>query len=86
MRIIGYIQHPQLKITAFALNNRTAVKFEAGIYEQVYKFGDGIADTFQELERLIDEPFITSVIETFDKMHQSSGLGLKRYLEKEGRL
>ena len=86
MRIIGYIQHPQLKITAFSLNNRTAVKFEVGAYEVVYKFGDGIADTFHELERLVDEKFIAEVFETFDKMHKTTGEGIERFLKKEGRM
>lgn len=86
MRIIGYIPHPQLKITAFALNSRMAVKFEAGIYEQMYKFEDGIADSFGELERLVDEEFISNVMQNFDQMHQTAGKSIKRFLEKEGRL
>ncbi len=86
MRIIGYIAHPQLKITAFSLNNRTAVKFEIGPYEQTYKFGDGIADTFHELERLVDVEFISQVLKNFDQMHQISNSGIKVFLEKEGRM
>jgi hypothetical protein len=41
MRIIGNIDHPELKITIFKNDNRISVKLESGLYEQTYKFRDG---------------------------------------------
>lgn len=38
MRIIGYIEHPGMKITVFKTDTRISVKFETGFYEQTYKF------------------------------------------------
>lgn len=38
MRIIGNIQHPDIRITVFHMNNKFIVKMEAGPMEQVFKF------------------------------------------------
>ena len=34
MRILGYLEHPTLKITVFKMDNRISVKFENSLYEQ----------------------------------------------------
>ncbi|MBK7870450.1 MAG: hypothetical protein IPJ74_07085 [Saprospiraceae bacterium] len=47
MRIIGYIEHPVLKITVFKMDNKISIKFESGLYEQTYKFRSG--DTISNL-------------------------------------
>ena len=39
MRIIGQIEHPDLKITVFKSDNRISVKFENEGYEQIFKLG-----------------------------------------------
>lgn len=71
MRIIGYVEHPNLKITLFKLNNRLSVKFESGLYEQVYKIRESeqINNT-ESLQKIIDKEFIKAVEEDFVKMHQ----------------
>ncbi len=71
MRIIGYIEHPNLKITLFKLNNRLSVKFESGLYEQVYKIRESeqINNT-ESLQKIVDKEFIKAVEEDFIKMHQ----------------
>jgi hypothetical protein len=38
MRIVGYIEHPVLKITVMQMNNRFVLKLEANMLEQTYKF------------------------------------------------
>ena len=38
MRVIGNIDHPILKITAFKMDNKLSIKFESGLFEQTYKF------------------------------------------------
>ena len=38
MRILGYIDHPVVKITVFKMDNKFSVKFESIHYEQTFKF------------------------------------------------
>ena len=55
MRIIGNIDHPTLKITAFKHDGKLSVKFEVGLMEQTYKFreSDKLND-FSGLQKVID--------------------------------
>ncbi|WP_199118877.1 hypothetical protein [Pedobacter sp. ASV28] len=70
MRIIAELPHPQCKISIFSMNQKYIVKFEQGPYEQSYKLaeldlmGGGVNEVFQ----IIDEEFITTVIERFKSM------------------
>ena len=41
MRIIGYIEHPNLKITVFKNEGKVSVQLESGLNVQLYKFRDG---------------------------------------------
>ena len=69
MRIIGYIQHPSMKITVFKTDTRFPVKFEKGFLEQTYKFiqQNGL-EGLREIRQLIDKPFLQQVEEQFSKM------------------
>jgi len=70
MRIIAELPHPECKISIFSMNQKFIVKFEQGPYEQSYKIseldltGGGVNEVFQ----IIDEEFITTVIERFKAM------------------
>ena len=79
MRIIGQIDHPTLKITIFKMNNKVSVKFESGLYEQTYKFrtGSGI-ETAEDVERLVDEPFLEKVHLQLQQMHQQKMQAMAR--------
>ncbi|MEM1325757.1 MAG: hypothetical protein AAGI23_07385 [Bacteroidota bacterium] len=81
MRIIGYIEHPALKITVFKMNNRISVKLESGLYEQTYKFRerDDLAN-IEQVRQLIDEPFIKAVEKELGQMHQRKLQALQRFL------
>ncbi len=71
MRIIGNIAHPVMKITVFKMDNKLSIKFEAGLYEQTYKFRESQAtSSFQDLEKLVDEQFCHAVLAQFSVMHQ----------------
>ena len=71
MRIIGYIEHPHLKITLFKLNNRLSIKFESGLYEQVYKMRESEQiNNAASLQEMVNDEFIKAVEEDFIKMHQ----------------
>jgi hypothetical protein len=72
MRVIGYIEHPQLKITVFKMDNRLSVKFENASYEQTFKLGmDERVASLEAAQRLVDAAFIEQVLSSFQQMHQT---------------
>jgi hypothetical protein len=81
MRIIGNIEHPAMKITVFKMDNRLSVKFETGLYEQIYKFreSDDLQD-FQGIQRLVDAEFMQLVLAEFERMHRVKSEALGRFL------
>lgn len=84
MRIIGYIEHPRLKVTVFKMDTKLSVKFETGMLEQTYKFRmqqglEGLAD----LENLVDETFAAKVEEQFATMQKASFAAYERHLPDE---
>ena len=71
MRIVGDIPHPTLKITIFLHDSKYAVKFEAGLYEQIYKFRSGEElDSVEAIKEIVDETFINQVQSSLPRMHQ----------------
>ncbi len=83
MRIIGYIEHPVMKITVFKDNGKLSAKFETGLFEQTYKFRE--MDTMKNLvdvQGLVDPEFQARVMENFQTMNQIRNQGLDRFLPK----
>ena len=81
MRVIGNIDHPILKITAFKMDNKLSIKFESGLFEQTYKIRESEQlSTFEDLQNLVDEGFINDVIEELKKMNQIKKSAFSRYL------
>lgn len=81
MRIIGYIEHPTLKISIFKLSGRFAVKFESGLYEQTYKFRESEYMTgVDAVRQLVDAELLTFVEQEMQKMHQQAMAALSRVL------
>lgn len=79
MRIIGNIEHPNLKITVFKMDNRLSVKFENALYEQTYKLGaDERFDSLEAVQGLVDTPFLQQVQMQFQQMHQNRMAALER--------
>ena len=81
MRIIGHIDHPTLKITAFQYDGKLSVKFEVGLMEQTYKFRetDGLKD-MSGIERLVDATFIGEVLQNFQAMHRAREAAMTEFL------
>lgn len=81
MRIIGYVEHPRLKITVFKMDNRLLVKLETGLYEQTYKFrpGEGV-DMLQDVQQLLDPSFLAAVESGIQAMHHNRLSSLERRL------
>ena len=81
MRIIGYIEHPVLKITAFKMDNKLSVKFESGLFEQTYKFrASDQLNTIEDIQKLVDETFISNVLEELKSMNQIKNKALSRFI------
>lgn len=79
MRIIGQIEHPQLKITVFKMENRISVKFENSQYEQTFKLGeDERLANLAAVAQVIDPQFMEQVQTNFRIMHQIRLAGYAR--------
>ncbi|MFN0174347.1 MAG: hypothetical protein ACKVU0_06860 [Saprospiraceae bacterium] len=70
MRIIGNIEHPNLKISVFKNDGRSSVKFETSLYEQTFKLGDDERfSTLEGVQKLVDAPMLEKIMEGFRQMH-----------------
>ncbi len=81
MRIIGYIEHPSIKITVFNMDSKFSIKFETSMYEQTYKVRpmpsiSGIDD----IKKLVNAAFIEEVMQQFGIMNRISNAALERFL------
>lgn len=72
MRIIDSIPHPQLRISIFSMNDKYLVKFEAGPYEQTYKFGHDQVLGLDDLKSRVDDDLLAKVAAVFREMHSSN--------------
>ena len=68
MRYLKDIAHPQLKIGLYAWNSKYIVKIEAGPYEQTYKVAEFDVTGPDEVESLLSESFLASVVSRFQQM------------------
>ena len=79
MRIIGYIEHPVLKISVFKMEHKFSVKFESGFAEQIYKFRqDDTIQQLKDIQQLVDAAFIQKVESILQIMHQERADLLER--------
>lgn len=67
-----------LKIGLYQWNSKYIIKVESGMYEQTFKIDDYEVTDTNELERCIDETFISAVQGRFDEMHNDFFEALKR--------
>lgn len=71
MRIEGYIEHPNMKITVFKMDNRYSVKFETANYEQTYKLRTGgLIHSLADVQNWVDDAFKNKVLQHFHTMHE----------------
>ena len=71
MRVVAEIPHPEVKITVFSWNGKYLLKIERGPFEQTYKISEMDILEDAEVQKLVDEPFIASVLERFSGMAKS---------------
>jgi len=85
MRVVGYIEHPVLKITLFKMHNKFAVKFERDLLEQTFKFRTGHAiQDLSDVRRLVDQAFIDAVERHFSQMMNVQQTAFQRLLPDTG--
>lgn len=71
MRIEGYIEHSNMKITVFKMDNKYSVKFETPNYEQTYKLRTGnMINSLGDVKEWVDAEFISKVLSQFNNMHE----------------
>lgn len=68
MRLVANIPHEEVRISVFAWNEKFLVKFEKAGMEQTYKIAEIDIPGDGDLEKMLDEELIDSVLETFQKM------------------
>lgn len=84
MRIVGYIEHPNLKITVFKMDNKISIKFETGMYEQTYKFREMESlNNMEQIKELVNGAFVHNVLNEFQRMHQFKNNALSSFLPQE---
>ncbi|RZF61928.1 hypothetical protein [Sphingobacterium corticibacterium] len=80
MRVIAELPHPDCKISIFSMNQKFIIKFEQGALEQSYKLAEtdvigGVNGVFE----LLDETFISQVVEQFKSMRKTFMEAYDRY-------
>ncbi|MEN5195620.1 hypothetical protein MUB18_15105 [Sphingobacterium sp. PCS056] len=80
MRILAELPHPDCKISIFGMNQKFIIKFEQGTLEQSYKIAEtdivgGVNGVFE----LLDDAFITEVLQHFNGMRSSFLNAFERY-------
>lgn len=78
MRIVGYIEHPILKISVFSWSEKYIVKIEAGLFEQSYKFRQADFPNWEDLKVFFDQAMISDIMDTFKKMSNDASASAKR--------
>jgi hypothetical protein len=71
MRVVGEIPHPECKITIFHWNNKYLVKLELGPFEQTFKISELDITSEQDLQRIVNEDFISKAMARFADMSRS---------------
>ena len=78
MRIIGRIPHPNMQITVFSNDGRFPVQFEQQGLTQTYRFRHGPRlRNFAEVKKLVDEAFVSAVLQVFTSMRKQHRLVLR---------
>lgn len=68
MRVVGEVDHSDMKITIFHWNNKYLVKFEQGYFEQTYKVSEMDIFDEKELQSMLNSEFLNKVLQRFEEM------------------
>ena len=80
MRVIAELPHPDCKISIFSMNMKFIIKFEQGTLEQIYKLAEmDILNGIDGVCEILDEDFITAVVDRFAGMRKDFIDAYKKY-------
>jgi len=86
LRVIGYIEHPSLKITVFETDGRFPVQFENGPYAQIYRFRKGGAvNSLNDVKTLVDKKMCEAVSSLLIEMKHTDQAAHQRLTEYIGK-
>jgi hypothetical protein len=71
MRVIGNIQHPEIKITLFHWNNKYLIKLETDLLEQTFKIPEYDLTTETELNQVVNPQFLEAAMNRFNDMSKN---------------
>jgi hypothetical protein len=78
MRVIADIPHEACKITVFSWNGKYIVKLEKGMLEQTYKIDEFDVAGIEDIKKLLDEDFISKVMDRFIQMRTDLQKAMQR--------
>jgi hypothetical protein len=70
MRYIKDIENEFCKTQLYSFNNKYIIKFEAGMYEQIYKVSEYEVSGEEDIEEMLGESFLKKVMERFKEMSE----------------
>jgi uncharacterized protein YdgA (DUF945 family) len=72
MRVIGYVEHPALKITVFKMDLRISIQFEQDKYIQTYRFTEHpLVNNLESAQRWVTAAILADVQAIFAQMHRA---------------
>lgn len=82
MRIAGYIEDKDMKITIFQYHGRFSVKFENPLFEQTYKLNESLFPDLDSIHTLVSEDFKAQVRARFENMSVQMANCLKKSIKE----
>jgi len=65
------------------MDNKLSVKFESGLFEQIYKFRESDQlNKIEDIQKFVDEIFISNVLEVLKSMNQIKNKALSRFISE----
>ena len=70
MRYIKDIDNEYCKTQLYSFNNKYIIKFEAGMFEQIYKVSEYDVSGEEDIEEMLGDGFYKNVIKRFKEMQE----------------
>lgn len=82
MRIAGYIENQEYKITIFHYQNRYSLKIENPYFEQTFKLSEELFPDVETVKKIVDEPFLSDCDQRFKSMASTMQTHLQSKLQE----
>lgn len=70
MRFVKEIENDYCKTQLYSFNNKYIIKFEAGMYEQIYKVSELEISGEDEIDEMLGDSFYKGVVKRFKEMEE----------------